>query len=207
MVVIWFGLASGGRFQPLWGQKANFWYIWATKKLFTCNMVRILPGIQWAWSWTHYMFGLTSGGRFQPLWGQKANFWYIWATEKLFTCNMVRILPEIQWTWSLDTWNNWFGLRRLFQPPWGQKANFWYITITSCIAFEVLSIKGLPPSPIWQRAGSFHLNKGVLRMSSWSFIATPRRYIHISFWMSTHHVWLLNACPLAQFGRGQAFFI
>ena len=58
----------------------------------------------------------------------------------------------------------------------------------------------LPPSPIWQRAGSFHLNTDVFRRSSWSYIAPPRR-------MLSHLVWLLKACPLAQFGRGQAVFI
>ena len=95
-----FGLASGGRFQPLWGQKANFWYIWATENLFTCKMIRISPGIQWTWPLVYVMFCLASGGRFQPLWGQKGNFSYILATEKLFTCKMVKISPGIQWKWS-----------------------------------------------------------------------------------------------------------
>ena len=31
---------------------SNFWLDWATEKLFTCKMVRISPGIQWAWSQT-----------------------------------------------------------------------------------------------------------------------------------------------------------
>ncbi len=42
------------------------------------------------------------------------------------------------------------------------------------MAFDVLSIKGLPPSPIWQRAGKFH-SKRVLS-SQWTLrvARTPR---------------------------------